>query len=599
MSKIIGIDLGTTNSLVAIWEDGKSKLIPNSYGEYLTPSVVSVDEKDTLYVGKIAKERLITHPDSTVSVFKRNMGLKTTYKLGKKNYSPEELSSMVLRKLKEDAERYLGESVEEAIISVPAYFNDRGRNATKHAGYLAGLKVERIINEPSAAALAASYMGDQSEATVLVVDFGGGTLDVSLVDYFDDLVEITAVSGNNHLGGHDFDVALAKHFLKEMNIARRNLSDQTYELLLQCAEKCKIELTEEKSAHLRLQCEELSGDIEITRKELITICDDIFDKIAEPINSVLRDGHVSAENLTHIVLVGGSCKMKVVQQFLRYLFQRKDLTFMDPDHMVALGVGIYAGIKERDEDIRDMVLTDICPFSLGTQVRNPFREEGECVMSFLIERNSPLPVSRVGNYVTAHDGQTKLKIGIYQGENLYAKDNLKLGEIDVTVPSRPKGEVSVNVRFTYDLNGLLAIDTEVPLTKKKQQLVIVDEELQLSEKEISERIAELEKLKMNPMDEEENKFALEWGLRLYAQSPDELKQQLASRLQYFEYIAQKDNRRVERERKKLTVYLTFVEAAINSGGLTQMLKQGADWYTDEDDEEDDGDEKDDWYDEDE
>ena len=586
MGKIIGIDLGTTNSLAAVWEDGESKLIPNSYGEYLTPSVVSVDEKGTLYVGKIAKERLITHPDSTVSVFKRNMGLKTTYKLGKKNYSPEELSSMVLRKLKEDAERYLGEPVEEAIISVPAHFNDKGRNATKRAGYLAGLRVERIINEPSAAALAGSYMGDEAEATVLVVDFGGGTLDVSLVDYFDDLVEITAVSGNNHLGGHDFDEALAKHFLREMKVPRKNISEETYELLLQRAEKCKIELTEEKSAHLSLQCAELSGDIEISRKELITICSDIFDKIAAPINSVLRDGQVNAARLSHIVLVGGSCKMKVVQQYLRYLFQRKDLTVMDPDHMVALGVGIYAGIKERDEDIKDMVLTDICPFSLGVQVRNPFHDNGEEVMSFLIERNSPLPVSRVKSYFTIRDGQTKLNIGVYQGENLYAKDNLKLGEIDVSVPALPKGEAQVNVRFTYDLNGVLAVETEVPLTKQKKQLVIVDKDLHLTEKEIADRMAELEKLKLNPMNEEENKFALEWGLRLYAQSPESLKEALASRLQYFEYIAGKDARRVERERKKLLVYLSFIETMINSGGVTQMLEQGADWYTDEDDEED-------------
>ena len=590
MSKIIGIDLGTTNSLAAVWENGESKLIPNSYGDYLTPSVVSVDEDGTIYVGKIAKERLITHPDLTASVFKRSMGLKKVYKLGKKEFKPEELSSMVLRRLKEDAERYLGEPVEEAIISVPAYFNDMGRNATKRAGLLAGLKVERIINEPSAAALACNYKGDDAEATVLVVDFGGGTLDVSLVDCFDNLVEIMAVSGNNHLGGHDFDEALADYFLEKMQTSRRKISKETYELLLREAEQCKIELSEEKSAHLKLQCDEISGDIEIDRKQLINICSEIFDKIAEPINSVLRDGQFSVGQLTHIVLVGGSCKMKVVQQYLRYIFQRKDLLVRDPDYMVALGAGVCAGIKERAEDIRDMLLTDICPFSLGVKVANQMDQYGDDVMSFLIERNSPLPVSKVGEYVTMYDGQRKVNIVVYQGENYYAKDNIQLGELEVSVPPLPKGQAKVIVRFTYDLNGVLAIDTEVPLTHQKRQLVIINKDIQMSEEEIRERLAELEQLKLNPLDEEENKFALEWGKRLYAQCNEGLRAEIERRMQYFVQTAQKDPRRADRARKQFMVYLAFLEKALNAGGIEQMLAAGADWYGDEED--DDGEDDD-------
>ena len=582
MGKIIGIDLGTTNSLAAVWENGESKLIPNSYGDYLTPSVVSVDEDGTVYVGKIAKERLITHPELTASVFKRNMGLKKIYKLGKKEFTPEELSSMVLRRLKEDAERYLGETVEEAIISVPAYFNDMGRNATKRAGRLAGLKVERIINEPSAAALACNYNGDDAEATVLVVDFGGGTLDVSLVDCFDNLVEIMAVSGNNHLGGHDFDEALAEYFLEKMQTSRRKISEETYGLLLREAEKCKIELSEEKSAHLKLQCDELSGDMEIDRKELVNICGEIFDRIAEPINSVLRDGRMGVSELTHIVLVGGSCKMKVVQQYLRYVFQRKDMLVRDPDHMVALGTGVCAGIKERAEDVKDMLLTDICPFSLGVNVVNRLEQNGDSVMSFLVERNSPLPISKKDYYVTVYDGQTQIDIGIYQGENYYAKDNIKLGELNVKVPARAKGQAGVWVRFTYDLNGVLAVDTEVPLTHQKQQLVIINKEIRMSEEEIRDRLAELEQLKLNPLEEEENKFALEWGMRLYAQCNAGIREELEKRMQYFVQTAQRDPRRAERVRKQYMVYLAFLEKALNAGGIEQMLGAGADWYNDDD-----------------
>ena len=586
MGKIIGIDLGTTNSLVAVWENGESKLIPNAYGEYLTPSVVSVDNDGTLYVGKIAKERLITHPELTASVFKRDMGLKTTYKLGQTCFRPEELSAMVLRKLKEDAEHYLGEAVEEAIISVPAYFNDMGRNATKRAGRLAGLKVERIINEPSAAALACSYGGDEAEASVLVFDVGGGTLDVSLVDCFDNLVEIVAVSGNNHLGGHDFDVALADYFLEKMKTPRRKISDETYGLLLQSAETCKIELSDAKSAHLKLQSKELTGDIEITRKELISICEEIFDKIAEPINSVLRDGQTSAERIDHIVLVGGSCKMKVVQQYLRYVFQRQDLTVMDPDHMIALGVGICAGIKERDEEVKDMLLTDICPFSLGMAIVNRYEKDGDTIMSFLIERNSPLPISREEYYCTASERQSSILIEVYQGENYYAKDNVKLGEIEIHVPIRPKGEVGVRVRFTYDINGVLAVEAEVLLTGQKQKLVIINKDMQMSEEEIQERLAELEKLKLNPMEEEENKYVIEWGLRLFSQCNPEMRREIAMRLQHFESVMQKDPHRVERARKQLTVYLSFLEHVMHSGGVEAMLQQGTDWYQ-EDEEEDD------------
>lgn len=246
MGRILGIDLGTTNSLAAVWQNGESMLIPNSFGEYLTPSVVSFGEDDTVYVGKTAKERLVTHPECSVSVFKRFMGTDKKYKIRGKKYRPEELSAFVLRKLREDAQRYLGEEIEEAVVSVPAYFNDKARKATKNAGELAGLKVDRIINEPSAAALACRKCGNEQDETFLVFDFGGGTLDVSLVDCFDNIIEITAVSGDNHLGGSDFDEAVAREFCREHHLDFDELSPQRQGILLESASRAKCGLSEKK-----------------------------------------------------------------------------------------------------------------------------------------------------------------------------------------------------------------------------------------------------------------------------------------------------------------------------------------------------------------
>jgi len=275
MGKIIGIDLGTTNSLVAVWEKGESRLIPNGLGEYLTPSVVSVDEKGTVYVGKTAKERLASHPQDTASVFKRFMGTGRRYILGGKKYLPEELSAMVLRKLKEDAENYLGEPVEEAIISVPAYFSDMARTATKRAGALAGLKVERIINEPSAAALACRQM-NMEDTVFLVFDFGGGTLDVSLVECFDNIVEIMAVSGDNQLGGQDFDDMLATHFIRSLKLEPDSLLKETRAFIRRSAEKCKQELTKNKTAKMIVNCEQVKEELEISRKDTVVVCAPLF-----------------------------------------------------------------------------------------------------------------------------------------------------------------------------------------------------------------------------------------------------------------------------------------------------------------------------------
>ncbi|MBD5459113.1 MAG: molecular chaperone HscC [Lachnospiraceae bacterium] len=582
MSRIIGIDLGTTNSLAAVWKDGKSVLIPNAFGEYLTPSVVSVGEDGIIYVGKTAKERLISHPKDTVGGFKRFMGTAKECRLGGRAYRPEELSAFVLKRLREDAERYLGEKVEEAVISVPAYFNDMARNATKRAGIIAGLKVERIINEPSAAALACQNLDKDEDSTLLVFDFGGGTLDVSLVECFDNVIEILAVSGDNQLGGRDFDELLADYFIRTLKLEEEAARPELKEIIRKSAEQCKWELTEHTAAEMTVNCHDINKKMEITRKGIVRICASLFDRLGKPVSRVLADAQTPIDQISQIVLVGGSCKMPVVQQYLEYLLKRKDIEIREPDHMVAYGCGVYAGIKERNEDVKDMLLTDICPFSLGVGVVN-HQDGNRPLMSFVIERNSPLPVSREEMYVTARDYQTEMRFRIYQGESMYVKDNIVLGEIMFNVPPLPRGEVQCFVRFTYDINGVLEVEGRVPMTDEEKHIVIVHKELEMTEEEIAGRLKEFEKLKMNPEENEENRYVLEWGQRLFVQcSQEELRSDIVRRLQYFQHVMAHDAYHLPKVRKYTTVFLAYVEGILGcfAGFTEEMLKDGS-WYQDE------------------
>lgn len=458
--RTIGIDLGTTNCLAAVWQNGESVLIPDSSGEYLTPSFVSVDGEQ-IYVGKTAKERMIAHPDETASVFKRYMGTDKQFSLGGRQFRPEELSAFLLKKIKEDAEEFLQEEVGEAIISVPAYFNDRARAATKRAGELAGFLVERIINEPSAAALACQNMEQQEDATILVFDFGGGTLDVSLVESFDNIVQIEAVSGDNHLGGSDFDNVIARHFCEKQNLLWDSLNEKLKSVILKAAERCKIELTTAKDAVMRVRYEEQSWDLSLSRQDVVHIAAEIFRRMEKPVKRVLMDGNVSPDELTEVVLVGGSCKMEIVKQYLSYILEGRKIETRDPDRMIARGLGVVVGIKERDDAIKDMLLTDICPFSLGVGIRNP-NDSDRDVMSILIERNTSLPASREKRYYTSHDNQTEVAVNVYQGESYYADDNLSLGQVKFHVPPKKAGEIYVDIRFTYDINGLLEVQLYTP-----------------------------------------------------------------------------------------------------------------------------------------
>lgn len=584
MSKIIGIDLGTTNSLVAIWENGESKLIPNSFGEYLTPSVVSLDKNGTLYVGKTAKERLITHPDETASVFKRSMGTNIGYVLSGTRYLAEELSAMVLKRLKQDAEQYLGEPVEEAVISVPAYFNNLARNATKRAGELAGLKVERIVNEPSAAALACYDM--KEEATMLIFDFGGGTLDVSLVECFENVVEIIAVSGDNRLGGSDFDDVLTGHYVRNQHLDYYALTEEQRAVIRQAAERCKWELTEKERSEICVNDPDIQGTVPVSRKELIQLSADLFRRIEEPIRQVLKDGGMELNEIDDVVLVGGSCKMIIIQRYLEHILHRDNIQVRNPDHMIALGLGTYVGIKERNQDIKDMVLTDICPFSLGVGVLNLEDKKAGNIMSVIIPRNTSLPVSHMSPYVTVHDDQTQLAIKIYQGEAHLVKHNLLLGELEIDVPKRPAGEVSVDVRFSYDINGVLQVKAKGRDFPVERELLIVNDKSGLTEEQITEKLEEFKVLEMQNPEEEENSYIFNWGMRIYQQCSGSFQKDIEQRLDYFEQVLNEGiPSRIKQARRHLRRYFTKLDRYMETHNIFAKPDFSfADWYTEEEEE---------------
>lgn len=535
---IIGIDLGTTNSLACVYQEEKMILIPNSLGEVLTPSVISINEEGNICVGAIAKERLISHPQNSAASFKRYMGTNKRFNLLGKEFTPQELSSFVLRQLKEDAERFLGEEVSEAVISVPAYFNDNQRYATKEAGRLAGIKVERLVNEPSAAALAASRISGEEEGSYLIFDFGGGTLDISIVDYFDNVIEIIAVSGDNYLGGDDFDEIIARKFCEINQMLYDELDLQSKATLRRLAEICKRKMTNESEAELIYG--EDKKNLLLNHILLAELSEEIFSRISKAINNVLKDSERTIEDIDEIVLVGGSSKMPVVTFYLQAFLGKKPCVIGKPDEIVAFGVGIYAGIKARKESIKDLVLTDICPFTLGTNINN-YTDEKNPIMSPIIERNSILPNSKTRLYTNSYDNQAEIRFGIYQGEEYYCKENIELGSINLKILPVPKGNACLEVTFTYDINGILEVEVIDHQMKQMKRKIITSDNLRMSEEEIEQRLKELKTYKLMPQGGIRTKLVLARGERLFAQLLGKKRQIVADAMSQFQNILTTQN----------------------------------------------------------
>ena len=459
---ILGVDLGTTNSLAVVYKEGKPIRIPNAYGEFVTPSAVSIlDGK--IVVGKLAKERLITHPECSASLFKQNMGSDVTYTLDKKAYDSATLSSFVVKQLIEDAQNYLHESIDEVVISVPAYFNARQRQDTKRIGELLGIKVERLINEPSAAAIAC-HMDDEYE-TFVVFDFGGGTLDVSVVDCFENVISINAIRGNNHLGGTDFDRAMAEYFCLKNGLDYNILDSSFQQSILRACEQAKIKLSTQNVVEISLVHLNKNYNCVFDENVLFSITHSLLESCKNVIGKAVKDSGFSASELDSLILVGGSSKMPVLQHYLSDALNIPVLKEENMDSLVVLGLGKYIGIKQRDENIKDVVVTDICPFSLSTSTYNEQNPDLE-LSTVLIPKNSVLPTSKKMTLRTVHKGQTKVNISVFQGQAMYAKENLFLGQAFIHVPRNMHDYESFDLIYSYDINSMLYVEAIVNSTKE-------------------------------------------------------------------------------------------------------------------------------------
>ncbi|MBQ7706149.1 MAG: molecular chaperone HscC [Lachnospiraceae bacterium] len=562
---IVGIDLGTTNSLIAYFENEEAKIIPNRLGENLTPSVVSIDEEGTAYIGKTAKERKLTFPDQSADVFKRSMGTGKLFKLGERELSAEELSSLVLKSLKEDAENYLGYEVKEAVISVPAYFNDAQRKATKRAGEMAGFVVERIVSEPTAAAIAYGLNQKNADTKFIVFDLGGGTFDVSILELYQNIMEVRAVAGDNFLGGEDFTEILVQMFFREKDIDQDELDSKTLAHVRKQAEICKLGFTDSRVSVFKCKIGEETYEYEINIDDYEKNCQILLNKIKKPIERSLKDANIKLKDIDEVILVGGATKLSIVRKFVGRLFGRLPNTSINPDEVVALGAATQAAMKERNEAVKEIILTDVCPFTLGTEVvvsRGGGVKEGGHYLP-IIERNSVSPVSRTERLYTAEDNQDMIRVKILQGESRFARNNVYLGDIELVVPLGPAGKEAVDVTYTYDVNSILEVEVKVLSTKLSKRIVIKNDDVDMSDEEIDARLASLAELKIHPREKEENKLLLLRGDRMYEEATGDVRNIIEKYLNNFEQVLDKQNPAdIDKAREELKDFLDSIDEDI-------------------------------------
>lgn len=561
---LIGIDLGTTNSLVAYWRDAEATLIPNQFGSVMTPSVVSVDDRNEILVGAPARERLLTHPAQTVANFKRYMGTSRRLDLGRQVLRPEEIAALVLKSLKADAEAALGVDVTDAVISVPAYFNDVQRRATRVAGQLAGLKVDRLINEPTGAAMAYGLHDSVDEHTFLVFDIGGGTFDVSILEMFSGVMQVHAAAGDNFLGGEDFVDRLIDMFVERTGLRLKQLSRKESAALRRNAEACKKELTDSNTAIMRLPAGKGVYEAELRRDEFERACEPLLDRLRIPVDRALRDAQLRAVDMDSIVLVGGATRMPMIRSLAAKMLGQIPHMSLDPDEVVARGAGVLTGLLTGHRDLQEIVLTDVCPYTLGTEVLNENNPSEESSLFHpIIERNRPVPISRSDTLFTASDFQTLIRVGIYQGEGRLAKDNIKLGSLDLSVPPKPRGEEAIEVRFTYDINGLLEVEVKVLSTGETRRVVVEGNPGMMTAQEIKAALARLADLKIHPRDKLENTLIVARGERLYEELLGDSRTYVAELLRHYEAILNRqDPNEIADAREQITQAFDDLESTV-------------------------------------
>jgi molecular chaperone HscC len=561
---IAGIDLGTTNSLIGVWRDGAVALVPNALGQFLTPSAISMGNDGAVLVGLSPPERPATHPTLTATSFKRYMGTDRQIFLGRKGYRPEELSALVLRSLKADAEAFLGAPVDEAIVTVPAYFNDLQRRATKAAGALAGLKVERLLTEPTAAALADGLDATEDDELVLVVDLGGGTFDVSLLHRFEGVIEVRATAGDSWLGGEDFVDAILKAFVAGPGAAvaaeAGTPGSAANALLRRQAELAKRTLSSQDSATVSLVHRGKPIEWALSRTDFETISEPLLARLRAPIERALRDARVEPDALARIILAGGASQMPAFRRLITRLFRRLPVYQINPEEVVGRGAAVRAGMAMRGRGLDEMVMTDVAPFTLGveTSIKHGEGSGSRIDGQFLpiIERNTVIPVSRSEVVHTIEDNQRRMAIRVFQGESRLVKDNVRLGELNITLAPAPAGKERVDIRFTYDTSGLLEVDVTTLSTGRTQALVIEGNPGVLQPDEIAKRLAALAKLKVHPRDDIANRTLIARAERLYEERLGDTRALIGEALGIFTIAVERQKPdEVERARKKLTEML--------------------------------------------
>ena len=563
---IVGIDLGTTNSLISYFggADGapsKAQLIPNALGEILTPSCVSLTDDGSLLVGRAAREHLVTRASHSAAAFKRAMGTDREFVLGNKRFRAEELSALVLRSLLADAKAHFGELPTEAVISVPAYFNDAQRKATRAAGQLAGIKVERLINEPTAAALAYGLETAASDKTFLIFDLGGGTFDVSILEMFEGVMQVHASAGDNFLGGEDFTRVLIDSALAEHALRWEALTPGERGQLVSRFERGKLALGRNQQVKVVFEVAGKSAEFSFDEARFEELAKPLVQRLRVPIERALRDAKMDPAKLSEVVLVGGSARLAMVPRLISRMFGRLALRHLNPDEVIGLGAGVAAGLKARDAALEEVVLTDVSPYTMGLETSKA-DERGNIHSGFfapIIERNSTVPVSRSETFGPVRDHQKELELVIYQGESPHVSHNVRLGMISIALEARKALENQVEVRFTYDVNGLLQVEATELRTKRRHELIIQQNPGLLSEQDIRSRLAQLDKLKMHPREAQENTMVIARAERIFAEY-------LLARPQITEWLAlfaaalgSQDLARIEQARREFNAALDHVE----------------------------------------
>ena len=568
---IVGIDLGTTNSAIAYMTDDGPKLIPNSLGKTLTPSAVGLDSDGSVLVGDAAKDYMVVHPDLGATAFKRLMGTSEIVNIGEQEFLPIQLSAMILRSLKNDAEHYFGHSDIQAVITVPAYFNDTQRQATIHAARVAELPVVRLLNEPTAASIAYGFHESEESKNLLVIDLGGGTFDVSAVEMFEGVVDVKSSFGDSFLGGEDFTHVMVSEILKSRNMRFEEMEFRRplmVSLLKHECEKAKVAISSQNNAVVRIPHEDGTFDDEITSENSFTVWREQFEdwsksllqRLENPIRRVLSDADWNTSSVDEVILVGGSTRMPMVRSLMSEMFGFEPQCRLNPDEVVALGAAIQGGLFENNKALEDMAVTDVAPFTLGVEVSKEFGHEFKPgYMLPIIHRNRKIPSSQVKRVSTVFPDQKEISVKVYQGEGRKVEQCTFLGEFTVKdLPGGDEGQ-DIDIRFSYDLNGVLEVEATVVATNQKTQFVITSNTRGLTQEEIDASIERLHQLKPTPREQARWTALLKRAEREYAEASDRHRPILNELMDLFETaLLDNDKQMIEKYARHLEFFLDHI-----------------------------------------